>query len=458
MAPETISKPQVVSALAEKLGAPADRVGALFDAMLSAMRAALAEGADVSMLGLAKMRGAAAEGASALVIPSDDLAARMAAGAGGGASEAAGVQREALDFLRIKLLKGDRIFIADFFSVQIVEEKARIVRDELSGRRTIAPARNRISFGVADAVKAACGGAAVAFLPSKTLKEEIERLKTASILVVAPVKDFFVETIEYHFRRAGWDVQISTSLEESRRAVQGGKVYLVILDMAVEGAKRFVEDLKTTIATSLVPLILMHPKGVNIEQPEEFRVAGNEQVVQPFEVKQLLSVAEAELARASEEETIFRQEVVMQFPTEDTNIDRANELAARLFEKSGLDEEGQVALCAAFREAVGNAGQHGNRHRRDKMIEVLFLLDREKITCAVTDAGAGFDHRSYVVRGKNGNAVAAARERHAKGAMGGLGIMLMLKCCDGLEYNDVGNVVTLTKYLDPARREAAARN
>jgi len=32
--------------------------------------------------------------------------------------------------------------------------------------------------------------------------------------------------------------------------------------------------------------------------------------------------------------------------------------------------------------------------------------------------------------------------------LGGLGIMLMLKCVDKLEYNDKGNVITLTKFLN----------
>ena len=43
-------------------------------------------------------------------------------------------------------------------------------------------------------------------------------------------------------------------------------------------------------------------------------------------------------------------------------------------------------------------------------------------------------------------AVDAARSRIDQGRVGGLGIKLMLRCTDRLEYNDVGNMITLTKF------------
>ena len=66
----------------------------------------------------------------------------------------------------------------------------------------------------------------------------------------------------------------------------------------------------------------------------------------------------------------------------------------------------------------------------------------------VSDEGSGFDHEQYLLRATTKDVVTSARERHEQGRMGGLGIMLMQKCTDRLEYNDIGNTVTLTKYLD----------
>ena len=107
-------------------------------------------------------------------------------------------------------------------------------------------------------------------------------------------------------------------------------------------------------------------------------------------------------------------------------------------------------MSAAFREAVVNAAQHGNKYKKDRKIEVQYLLDAEKITTVVKDQGGGFNHEQYVKSGSTRDAISAARERHAQGRMGGLGIMLMLRCCDRLEYNQNGNQLTLTKFLKTA--------
>ena len=166
-------------------------------------------------------------------------------------------------------------------------------------------------------------------------------------------------------------------------------------------------------------------------------VLGDEHLVEPFEVYTLLMLAESELARSSEEEIIFDQQVNFQFGTTEKDLEKANELGNELFKESGLDEEGQVALSAAFREAIGNAAQHGNKDNDAK----------EKITVVVQDEGEGFDHGSYTLRAETKSAVEAAQERHAQGRQGGLGIKLMMRCTDRLEYNDVGNMITLTKFL-----------
>ena len=169
--------------------------------------------------------------------------------------------------------------------------------------------------------------------------------------------------------------------------------------------------------------------------------------MQPFELKQLIKTSQIALRRALEERNIYKQEVLLQFPTLDNHIDKANDICGSLLRNSGLSDEGQVSLGAAFREALANAAQHGNKHRRDRMLEVLYLLDNEKITIVVTDSGFGFPWQKYLNINQAGDAIGRARQSHREGRMGGLGIMLMLRCIDKLEYNDTGNVTTLTKYV-----------
>ena len=162
----------------------------------------------------------------------------------------------------------------------------------------------------------------------------------------------------------------------------------------------------------------------------------------------LLYTSDTVLRRSTEEEAIFDQEVLLQFSSNDEHIDKANKLAQKLFAISGLSQEEQITMAAAFREAVGNGAQHGNKHKTDAMMEVLYILDKKKITIVVTDSGPGFDWQNYLNLGKQGDAVGRARERFQEGKLGGLGIMLMLKCVDKVEYNDKGNVLTLTKSLN----------
>jgi serine/threonine-protein kinase RsbW len=190
---------------------------------------------------------------------------------------------------------------------------------------------------------------------------------------------------------------------------------------------------------------VLFPKGRDPERADEFRVCGDEHLVEPFEVYTLLMLAESELARSSEEEVIFDQQVCIQFPTNEENLTTAGQFLADVLSYSGLDDEKQVALNAAFREAILNAAQHGNRYNPRTQVKVLYLLGKQKVTVVVTDEGQGFNHSVYMKRSESGDAVSAARERYEQGRLGGLGIMLMLRCTDQLEYNEKGNQITLTK-------------
>ena len=191
----------------------------------------------------------------------------------------------------------------------------------------------------------------------------------------------------------------------------------------------------------------MFPTEASFKTLKDVTVVGDENLPQPFEFRQLLDHADAEIIRAAEEELIFLQQLNIQLPTDEPSIEKVIDMVHKLLETSGLNEEGQVAMSAAFREAVVNAAQHGNKYKRDRKIEVQYLLDNEKITTVVKDQGGGFNHEQYVKSGSTRDAISAARERHAQGRMGGLGIMLMLRCCDRLEYNQNGNQLTLTKFL-----------
>ncbi|MHC4598431.1 MAG: ATP-binding protein [Planctomycetota bacterium] len=450
-----VSRKEIAETLSGRVELDRESVERGVDAAVDLMTGKLKEGIGLRLEAFAEIQveGGGGNG-DPCSIPSAEAASALAPSLDGSAEDAGSFLSALLQVLGESLVRGDRVEIDRFISLGIAEEKAKVTKDAAGGR-VITPARRVISFAVHPGLKSALGKKQkIHFFPEPGLRQRIARLKTCRILLVVPENDFFAKTLEYHFHKAAWEVDIETDCEKALERIESGETFQVIVDDPMEGSQKLLERIKCHLDTARVPCILMMGAGSDPNKTGGFRICADESIVQPFEVKALLDKAETELSRAAEEEAIFRQEVYFQFATVDVHIDRANELGAHLFERSGLDDEGQVALSAAFREAIGNASQHGNRHRRDKVIDILYLLDNEKITVSVTDQGKGFDHRLYTQRGAGGNALTAARERHQQGRLGGLGIMLMMKCTDRLEYNEVGNSVTLTKSLTKSQDDS----
>ncbi len=337
------------------------------------------------------------------------------------------------DVIRDELLKGGQVVVKDFASMKIVERKSHIVKDPQTGHQFITPAENVLSV-----------------VPIDGFQDRISSAKLSSSVLAVPSNDPFARVIEFHFSRVGWRVYVVNSTEQCVADLDKVGAHLAIVDHALEGGRLLVEQLRCGRATSRVPLISLFPRDRDPERSPEFQVTADEHLVEPFEVYTLLMLAESELARSSEEEVIFEQQVGFQFGTGEPNLERAIELLGRLLAASGMAGESQELLKAAFREAVGNAAQHGNRDDAKKLIKVQYLLDRGKATVVVADEGPGFDHERYTLRAQTKDAVSAARERHEQGRGGGLGIMLMQKCADRVEYNDTGNVISLAKKLQPA--------
>jgi serine/threonine-protein kinase RsbW len=337
-----------------------------------------------------------------------------------------------------ELLSGRRVQFdgAGTFTVGIDKPE---IEQQPRGHRLIKPPGPAVTFESSEG--------RVNFSANDDLKKRLEGFKASSIMLIVPDRDFFTKTLEYYFESAGWQIEVFTKVVDALVKIESGRAYLVILDCLFEDYQKFCYSLKMRRETTNTPLILLYPGEDRWKVMSDVSIVGDENLVQPFEFRQLLDHADAQIMRAAEEELIFLQQLNIQLPTEEASIEKVIDTVHKLLESSGLNEEGQVAMSAAFREAVVNAAQHGNKYKKDRKIEVQYLLDREKITAVVQDQGPGFNHQQFVKSGSTKDAISAARERHAQGRMGGLGIMLMLRCCDRLEYNQSGNQLTLTKFL-----------
>ncbi len=126
-------------------------------------------------------------------------------------------------------------------------------------------------------------------------------------------------------------------------------------------------------------------------------------------------------------------------------VESLGEKVRRLVRRSCLGEEEAQYLHMAVLEALSNALRHGSQGAADTRFSLRLARLENRVVCRVQDEGPGFDFRKALEIGRRGDAIRAARDRYQAGGVGGLGIMLMVKCVDLVEFNEKGNEVTLTK-------------
>lgn len=454
---KTWTSAEVIPEVARSCGVDAGTTQQIVDAVLGFMRDQLTAGNQVTLADLGTLYCGKAEG-KAVVVPGPDTQDAIEGAHGLNSADVQKVAAGLTDALIAKVMRHDVVDLEGFFQLRLKERKASIVpaEDGHAGVKTIAVTKRSVELAASPALIDAVARGAIEFEAAGRLKEQLDTARANKILLASKdAEDPFIKTIEYHFSKAGWIVEVVTALEQSKQYLIEDPISLIIVDCVMPDADHVVEYAKTHKKTSLVPILEMLPAGKEKEWFKTFRFLGNEQLSQPFEVKEMLELGERELERSTEEQAVFEQEVYFRFPTEDRWIDRANEIAARLFADSGLNEGQQVQMCTAFRESCSNAAQHGNRHRKDRFVDVEYYLDAKRLTVVVSDQGKGFDWRLYVA--PEDGAVDRVRERRKAGKLGGLGIMLMTKCVDKVEYNDEGNRITLTKFKEERTKAGVAQ-
>jgi anti-sigma regulatory factor (Ser/Thr protein kinase) len=134
-------------------------------------------------------------------------------------------------------------------------------------------------------------------------------------------------------------------------------------------------------------------------------------------------------------------------------VDLAYNVSRKYLERIGLPEDDNVNVLTALYEAMDNAKRHGNKADPTKRIRLFFMDFPDRVSMSVVDEGKGFDYATILQRTEEQDALSAARERYMAGGMGGLGIRLMLKCVDKIEYEQEGSKIVLTKFKQPVEVE-----
>ncbi len=215
-------------------------------------------------------------------------------------------------------------------------------------------------------------------------------------------------------------------------------------DFALEIMKKIKVEGLNGVARMPVILLEGERQGTN----GGFQILPEVRIPATADAHEIAKLVEDLIERRARRRRLFVQELSFEFATTQENIELAGEVFDSLMATAKFDETSQVALSTTFRECIGNAAEHGNRHDPTKKIRVLYLRDDEKICFVVTDEGQGFDHRAFLTRVDEVSALDHTRSRRANESRpGGLGGFIMKRTCDQIAFNDRGNSILLMKYL-----------
>jgi anti-anti-sigma factor len=282
-----------------------------------------------------------------------------------------------------------------------------------------------------------------------TVQRPREDLANARILLVYPQKGRFSRILRRRFNRLDGRFILLHDIKEALDRYDELNPDLVVLDCRLDPKGEFVTRVKINKDRSLTSIIKLYERATDVEGEIDFKIWENDYLIDPFELLELFSLTEAELRRVPRDRKVFQQQLHFEFRCNPANVEKANKLSDLVIRQAIKDEEDRTALFAAVKEAIDNGVIHGNRRSAALTIDVNFLVDNRKVTVIVEDQGKGFDFEYYLSRIDSREAFEKAKRRIMdEGHRGGLGILLMHKCCDRLEYSGNGNVVRLEKNLE----------
>mgnify|MGYP005832515907 CR=1 FL=1 len=279
-------------------------------------------------------------------------------------------------------------------------------------------------------------------------RRKAPRLEKARVLFVTPLKGRFARILRLRFQGLDGEYELLHDVKEALDRYDELVPDLVILDGRADPAGEFVNRLKIQKERSLTSVIKFYEKEADLDRQLDFKIWENDYLVEPFEILELFSLAEAELVRVPKDRKVLQQQLSFEFRTTPQNVEKACKLVDLVLRQSVATQEDGTAMYAAVKEGIDNAVLHGNRWDPAKTVDVNILVDKKKVTVIVEDQGEGFDFDYYLRRLDDTEAFEKAKRRILEeGIRGGLGILLMYKCTDRLEYSGAGNILRLEKNI-----------
>ena len=136
----------------------------------------------------------------------------------------------------------------------------------------------------------------------------------------------------------------------------------------------------------------------------------------------------------------FNRELIVKSSTE--NLALIRDFTKSAANDSGFSEDAIGKIILAVDEACSNVIKHAYKYSPEGEILVTVSSDKSKFTISITDEGTQFDPKTV--------ADPDLQEYHDQKRIGGLGMFLMKKLMDDVEYNHLSgnrNQVVLIKNI-----------
>jgi DNA-binding response OmpR family regulator len=256
----------------------------------------------------------------------------------------------------------------------------------------------------------------------------------------------------------GYRADAAPDGSDAIRQIKEDRPDAVVLDVMLPDMSGFdvCQRLKLRRETNQIPILMLTALHDEASRRSGLRVGANRYLTKPFEPEQLLR--ELRQAFDHRRELLDRQahtSVQVQMASDTRHREQLNDLLSELFVLTPLSEEEIDRIRYAVLEMTENAAEWGNKRQKDLIVSISYEVTDEHVRFIIKDEGPGFDPTCLPHAACTDDPTAHMSIREKLGLRdGGFGIMLTRAMVDKVEYNQAGNQVTLTKYINGARLTA----
>jgi serine/threonine-protein kinase RsbW len=290
----------------------------------------------------------------------------------------------------------------------------------------------------------------VKFRASKNFKEYLQ-IVGRNVLLFTKDEGSFKDFLADNIKKNKCNPRVTPTLDDAFKLIfdSGLQIYSIVIDSTVpdEEARMLCNRVKMDKTENIISIIRIKQEGETGNQ-EILEILPDEIVFEPFEVDELMSKIGDEVNRIADERGYFSQQVNLRVPTIVNEIEKTYDIMEDFFAMANLEEEQVDELTNSYREAIGNAANHGNKMDPNKNMFINFVVDSKNLSFSIEDEGEGFDFAPFEKRAESSSALEVARARNKLDNPGGMGMMIIKKCADEINYNTKGNKITIVKHLN----------